>query len=157
MKCRAIDQWSNSFASFKQFCWLYQDCKHEGLQRVEVKCCCLQTRKTQCNQKIVEHTYSICIKQTVHLPRQPLQRLLWSLKGLKWSHNLLTNCARKSIKALKKVRPFRVNSQEVVMAPSPIFLKFYSNCHYPIWWTSTKFEWNLSRNSIIIKVFSWGE
>jgi len=27
--------------------------------------------------------------------------------------------------------PFRVNSQEVVKAPSPIFLKFYSNSHYP--------------------------
>jgi len=35
--------------------------------------------------------------------------------------------------------PFHVNSQEVVRAPSPIFLKFYSNCHYPIWWTSAKF------------------
>jgi len=41
---------------------------------------------------------------------------------------------------------FRVNSQDVVKAPSPIFLKVYSNCHYPIWWTSAKFEWNLSRN-----------
>jgi len=29
--------------------------------------------------------------------------------------------------------PFRVNSQEVVKAPSPIFLKFYSNYHYPNW------------------------
>jgi len=28
--------------------------------------------------------------------------------------------------------PFRANSQEVVKAPSPTFLKFYSNCHYPI-------------------------
>jgi len=27
--------------------------------------------------------------------------------------------------------PFHVNSQEVVKAPSPIFLRFYSNCHYP--------------------------
>jgi len=36
--------------------------------------------------------------------------------------------------------PFRVNSQEVVRAPSPIFLKIYSNCHYPTWWTSAKFE-----------------
>jgi len=27
---------------------------------------------------------------------------------------------------------FRVNSQKVVKAPSPIFLKFYSNCHCPI-------------------------
>jgi len=44
--------------------------------------------------------------------------------------------------------PFRVNSQEVVRAPSPIFLKFYSNCHYLIWWTSAKFEWNLSRNGM---------
>jgi len=44
--------------------------------------------------------------------------------------------------------PFRVNSQEVVRSPSPIFLKFYSNCHYPIWWTSAKFEWNLSRNGM---------
>jgi len=35
-------------------------------------------------------------------------------------------------------------------------LQFYSNCHYPIWWTSGKFEWNLSRNGIIIKLFSWG-
>jgi len=52
--------------------------------------------------------------------------------------------------------PFRVNSQEVVRSPSPIFLKFYSNCHYLIWWTSAKFEWNLSRNSMIIKLFSWG-
>jgi len=26
----------------------------------------------------------------------------------------------------------------VVRSPSPIFLKFYSNCHYPIWWTSAK-------------------
>ena len=51
---------------------------------------------------------------------------------------------------------FRVNSQEVVKAPSPIFLKFNSNCHYPIWWTSAKFEWNLSRNGVIIKLFSWG-
>ena len=51
--------------------------------------------------------------------------------------------------------PFRVNSQEVVKSPSLIFLKFYSNCHYPIWWTSVKFEWNLSRNDMIIKLFSW--
>ena len=33
---------------------------------------------------------------------------------------------------------------------------FYSNCHYPIWWTSANFEWNLSRNGMIIKLFSWG-
>ena len=52
--------------------------------------------------------------------------------------------------------PFRVNSQEVVRSPSLIFLKFCSNCHYPIWWTSAKFEWNLSRNGMIIKLFSWG-
>ena len=52
--------------------------------------------------------------------------------------------------------PFRVNSQELVRAPSPVFLKFYSNCHYPIWWTSAKFEWNLSRNGMNIKLFSWG-
>ena len=52
--------------------------------------------------------------------------------------------------------PFRVNSQEVVRSPSPIFLKFYSNYHYPMWWTSAKFEWNLSRNGMIIKLFSWG-
>jgi len=26
---------------------------------------------------------------------------------------------------------FRVNSQEAVRPPSQIFLKFYSNCHYP--------------------------
>jgi len=52
--------------------------------------------------------------------------------------------------------PLHVNSQEVVRLPSLIFLKFYSNCHYPIWWTSVKFEWNLSRNGIIIKLFSWG-
>ena len=52
--------------------------------------------------------------------------------------------------------PFCVNSQDVVKAPSPIFLKFYSNCHYPIWWTSEKFEWNLSRNGTILKLFSWG-
>jgi len=51
--------------------------------------------------------------------------------------------------------PFRVNSQELVRAPSPVFLKFYSNCHYPIWWTSAKFEWNLSRNGMNIKLFSW--
>jgi len=44
--------------------------------------------------------------------------------------------------------PFRVNSQEVVRSPSAIFLKFYSNCHYPIWWTSAKFEWSLSRNGM---------
>jgi len=52
--------------------------------------------------------------------------------------------------------PFRVNSQDVVRPPFPIFLKFYSNCHYPIWWTSAKYEWNLSRNGMIIKRFSWG-
>ena len=52
--------------------------------------------------------------------------------------------------------PFRVNSQEVVKAPSPIFLKFYSTCHYPMWWASAKFEWNLSRNGMVIKLFSWG-
>ena len=51
--------------------------------------------------------------------------------------------------------PFRVSCQEVVKAPSPIFLKFYSNCHYPIWSTSAKFEWNLSRNGMIITLFSW--
>jgi len=56
----------------------------------------------------------------------------------------------------QNIGPFHVNSQEVVRSPSPIFLKFYSNCHYPIWWTSAKFEWNLSRNSMIIKLFSWG-
>jgi len=39
---------------------------------------------------------------------------------------------------------------------SPILLKFYSNCHCPIWWTSAKFEWNLSRNGMIIKIFTWG-
>jgi len=39
---------------------------------------------------------------------------------------------------------------------SNFFLKFYSNCHYPIWRTSAKFEWNLSRNGMIIKLFSWG-
>jgi len=44
----------------------------------------------------------------------------------------------------------------VVRLPSLIFLKFYSNCHCPIWWTSVKFEWNLSRNGMIIKLFSWG-
>ena len=53
------------------------------------------------------------------------------------------------------LKPFRANSQEVVRAPSPIFLKFYSYFHYPIWWTSAKFEWNLSRNGMIIKLFSW--
>jgi len=52
--------------------------------------------------------------------------------------------------------PFRVNSQEVVRSPSPIFLKFYSNYHCPIWGKSAKFERNLSRNGMIIKVFSWG-
>ena len=62
-----------------------------------------------------------------------------------------------SLKSYKTLLgPFHVNSQEVVNAPSPIFLKFNSNCHYPIWWTSAKFEWNLSRNGIIIKLFSWG-
>jgi len=62
-----------------------------------------------------------------------------------------------SLKSFKNILgPFRVNSQEVVKAPSPIFLKFYSNCHYPIWWTSAKFERNLSRNGMIIKLFSWG-
>jgi len=35
---------------------------------------------------------------------------------------------------------FRVDSQEVVRAPFQIFLKFYSNCHCPIWWTYAKFE-----------------
>jgi len=54
------------------------------------------------------------------------------------------------------IGPFRVNSQEVARSPSPIFLKFYSNCHYPRWWTSAKREWNLSRNGMIIKLFSWG-
>ena len=54
------------------------------------------------------------------------------------------------------IGPFRVNSQEVVRSPSPIFLKFYSTCHYPIPWTSAKFELNLSRNGMIIKLFSWG-
>jgi len=54
------------------------------------------------------------------------------------------------------VGPFHVNSQQVVRSPSPIFLKFYSNCHYPIWWTSAKFEWNLWRNGMSIKLFSWG-
>jgi len=44
--------------------------------------------------------------------------------------------------------PVRVNPQEVVGSASPIFLKFYSNCHCPIWWTSAKFEWNLSRNGM---------
>jgi len=44
--------------------------------------------------------------------------------------------------------PFRVNSQEVVRAPYSIFQKFYSNCHYPIWWASAKFEWNLPRNGM---------
>ena len=44
----------------------------------------------------------------------------------------------------------------MVRSPSPIFLKFYSNCHCPIWWTSAKFERNLSRNGMIIKLFSWG-
>jgi len=52
--------------------------------------------------------------------------------------------------------PFSVNSHEVVKAPSPIFLKFHSNCHCPMWWTSAKFEWNQSRNGMIIKLFSWG-
>ena len=47
------------------------------------------------------------------------------------------------------------NSQVVVKAPCPIFLKFYSNCHYPIWRTSAKFERNFSRNGMIIKLFSW--
>jgi len=38
-----------------------------------------------------------------------------------------------SLKSFKTLLgPFRVNSQEVVKAPSLIFLKFYSNCHYPI-------------------------
>jgi len=54
-----------------------------------------------------------------------------------------------SLKCFKTLfGPFRVNSQEVVKAPSTIFLKFYSNCHYPIRWTSAKFEWNLSRNGM---------
>jgi len=57
--------------------------------------------------------------------------------------------------SLLMLKPFRANSQEVVRAPSPIFLKFYSYFHYPIWWTSAKFEWNLSRNGMIIKLFSW--
>jgi len=62
-----------------------------------------------------------------------------------------------SLKSFKTLLgPFRVNSQEVVKAPSPIFLKFYSNSHYSIWWTSAKFEWNLSRNGMIIKLFRWG-
>jgi len=52
--------------------------------------------------------------------------------------------------------PFHVNSQEVVRSPSPILLKFYSNYHCPIWWTSAKIEWNLSRNGMIIKLFTWG-
>jgi len=51
---------------------------------------------------------------------------------------------------------FHVNSQEVVRAPTPIFLKFYSNCHYLMWWTSAKFERNLSRNDMIIKLFEFG-
>jgi len=54
------------------------------------------------------------------------------------------------------LRPFCVSSQEVVKAPAPIFMKFYSNCHSPTWWTSAKFEWNLSRNGMIIKLFRWG-
>jgi len=38
-----------------------------------------------------------------------------------------------SLKSFKTLLgPFRVNSQEVVKATSPIFLKFYSNCHCPI-------------------------
>jgi len=62
-----------------------------------------------------------------------------------------------SLKSFKTLLgPFLVNSQEVVRSPSPIFLKFYSNCHYPIWWTSAKFERNLSRNGMNIKLFSWG-
>jgi len=44
----------------------------------------------------------------------------------------------------------------VVKAPSPIFLKFYSNCHYPTWWTSAKLERNLSRNGMIIKILAGG-
>jgi len=34
---------------------------------------------------------------------------------------------------------------------SLIFLKFYLNCLYPIWWTSANFEWNMSRNGMTIK------
>jgi len=66
------------------------------------------------------------------------------------------NKTKKSSKKLHAAGPFRVNSQEVARSPFPSFLKFYSNCHYPIWWTSAKFEWNLSRNGMIIKLFSWG-
>jgi len=44
----------------------------------------------------------------------------------------------------------------VVKAPSPIFLKFYSNCHYPIRRRSANFEWNLSRNGMIVKLCSEG-
>jgi len=54
-----------------------------------------------------------------------------------------------SVKSFKTLLgPFRVNSQEVVKVPSPIYLEFYSNGHYPIWWTSPKFERNLSRNGM---------
>jgi len=56
------------------------------------------------------------------------------------------------VRLLKHCGPFHVNSQEGVKAPYPIFLKFYSNCHYPIRWTYAKFEWNLSRNGMIIKL-----
>jgi len=56
---------------------------------------------------------------------------------------------------LKVAGPFRVNSHEVVKALSPIFLKVYSNCHYPIWWTSAKFKRNLSRNDY--KAFYLGD
>jgi len=63
-----------------------------------------------------------------------------------------------SLKSFKTLLgPFRLNSQEVVRAPSPIFLKFYSNCHYPVWWTSAIFERYLWRNGMNIKLFSWGD
>jgi len=35
-------------------------------------------------------------------------------------------------------------------------LNFSSNCHNPLCWTSAIFERNLSRNGMIIKLFSWG-
>jgi len=77
---------------------------------------------------------------------------------LQWFANYRWKTAEQDDKSAFTVPkgPFRVNSQDMVKAPSPIFLKFYSNCHYPIWWTSAKFEWNLSINGMIIKLCSWG-
>jgi len=61
------------------------------------------------------------------------------------------SCLRSSQKVLLKG-----HSVSVLRKWSGHPLQFYSNCHYPIWWTSAKFEWNLSKNGMIINLFSWG-